>query len=343
MIPTSYQPLEKVGENPRNHPSIQAIYRNLRDARSRARTAERALETRDEMGRTNIGRLPEWDEVKQLALSILSEHACDIEVAAWLCEASVRIDGHAGLASTVRAITAMVQVHGADLHPQPEEDDDDIFAALAGLNGVGREGTLIQPLRLLPLVPGVEYGSCTLWDVETAGNSDAVLSAMSDAGQAAMITHLSDVQDAHDAFVALDAALTDLRGPDAPPFARILDILEDSVRSIRRLSGADQADATETADPDTSAPAPLPTGKPGPKERLDTREDALRALEEVARFFRRTEPHSPMSHALETLVRRGRMDFMSLLAELIPDETTRDAVLTTAGIKQTDDRHDSAD
>jgi type VI secretion system protein ImpA len=66
--------------------------------------------------------------------------------------------------------------------------------------------------------------------------------------------------------------------------------------------------------------------------RLVTRDDALNALLQVADYFRRTEPHSPVSYSLEQAVRWGRMSLPELLAELIPDEAARTQLSLRAGI-----------
>lgn len=336
-----YPPGDAVGPDPREDPGAQALYRAMRGARSQARATERAQETLGEDERASLGRLPEWEEVRGKGLAILREHARDVEVAVWLLEAETRAGGHHGLARAAAALAAMVEAHGLALHPQPEEADDDTFAALAGLNGVGREGTLVQPLRLLSLVPGRDYGTMTLWDVESGGRAAAVAGAMAEAGPAAMRAHLASVEAARGAFAALDATLSALRGAAAPPFARVLDLLDDTIRAIRRLApiGDESPDAGEAETTTAPAGEPMPAGAaPRAPGRIETREDAFRQLTEVAAYFRRTEPHSPLSHALETLVRRGRMDFLTLLAELIPDESTRQQVMTTAGIRLAEER-----
>ena len=64
-----------------------------------------------------------------------------------------------------------------------------------------------------------------------------------------------------------------------------------------------------------------------------SREDALRALGQIANFFRRTEPHSPLSYTLDEAVRRGRMTWPELLAEVVADTDTRNTILTTLGIR----------
>ena len=63
------------------------------------------------------------------------------------------------------------------------------------------------------------------------------------------------------------------------------------------------------------------------------REQALRQLGEIAAWFKRTEPHSPLAYTLEEAVRRGRMGWPDLIEELLPDESTRHALLTSLGIK----------
>jgi type VI secretion system protein ImpA len=64
-----------------------------------------------------------------------------------------------------------------------------------------------------------------------------------------------------------------------------------------------------------------------------SREEAFRQLAEIAGFFRRTEPHSPISYTLDEVVRRGRLPLQELLSELITDETARRSFFVSAGIK----------
>ena len=66
--------------------------------------------------------------------------------------------------------------------------------------------------------------------------------------------------------------------------------------------------------------------------RIQSREDAFRSLLQVAEFFKRTEPHSPISYALEQAVRWGRMPLPDLLAELIPEEAARLQLFKLVGI-----------
>ena len=69
---------------------------------------------------------------------------------------------------------------------------------------------------------------------------------------------------------------------------------------------------------------------------LRGREDACRILLKVADFFRRTEPHNPVSYALEQAVRWAQMPLPELLSELIPDEAPRKGLFKQVGIKPTE-------
>jgi type VI secretion system protein ImpA len=54
---------------------------------------------------------------------------------------------------------------------------------------------------------------------------------------------------------------------------------------------------------------------------------------EIAAWFKRNEPSSPIGFTLDEAVRRARLGWPELVAELVADETARHTLLTTAGIK----------
>ncbi|MFS4437484.1 type VI secretion system protein TssA [Paracoccaceae bacterium GXU_MW_L88] len=332
-----------IGKDPRFEAPGVAIYRELRDARSAARNDERKHE-RGESGAIQSGASPEWRRVRDLALQLTREAAKDVEVLAWLIEAETRLYGYAGLARSFRLVHDLVALFGADLHPRPEEPDDDPYAVMAGLNGVGREGALIQPLRLTPLVPGAPWGQFSLWDSEMAGARDALQQAISIAGVDAMSQRHGEVRAAITALDQLDALLAEKLGGDAPPFAQIREILDDTERTIRRLAGLDDsAGVAEVAGTDVNAAAPQNPATKAPGGPITSREEAFSELLRISAYFRKAEPHSPIGYALETLVRRGRMDFLALIEELIPDDHTRESVMTMAGVRPQRDRESGED
>ncbi len=66
---------------------------------------------------------------------------------------------------------------------------------------------------------------------------------------------------------------------------------------------------------------------------METREEAFQSLLQIAAFFKRTEPHSPVSYALEQAVRWGKLPLPELLNELIADQGSREQLFKLVGIQ----------
>ena len=274
-------------------------------------------------------------------MQILASMSKDLEVLAWVAEAHLRLHGFRALGEIYAAAAALLRNHWEQLHSIGEEPEER-FAPLAGLNGIGSEGTLIQALRLVPLVPGAKFGQFSLWDFQLGLRSgeterrEELQEAVDRAGRDAMAAYLTDLDQCIADFDALTALLDERLGEAAPPSSNTRNVLLEAAAAIRTLAAIEApADAASTAE-EAEAPAggQLPiVVNAARRNGIASREEAFELLLTVARYFRRSEPHSPISLAIETLVRRGRMDFSELLAELLPEKNTRNAVLTAAGIQ----------
>ena len=65
---------------------------------------------------------------------------------------------------------------------------------------------------------------------------------------------------------------------------------------------------------------------------IQSRKDALKRLGEIADFFARTEPHSPVSYLVSRAVKWGNMPLESWLQDVIKDETVLYQLRQTLGI-----------
>ncbi len=341
---------EPTGRNLRGDGDGSLAYYRIKDARSVARNAERQADAEQERG----GLVGEWRVVFDEAQTVLATRSKDIEIAAWLAEASVRIHGFAGLRLAFGVLDGLVERYWANLHSLDDQDMSEKVAPLAGLNGVASEGSLIQPLRLAALtsISGGEAG--TLWHYmvkrrrgpacpEATLLGDAVSATDSDV----FIQIYRDIAGALESFTSLSARLDGLCGEDAPPSSTIRNTLIEAQDALRDFSNlpvgafgdpvadgrveqlpSDQADAVGVITAAPSHAGPIATA---PVE-LQTREDALRELARIATFFREREPNSPTGYTLQTLIRRARLPLADLLQELIADEAVRRAYLNIAGI-----------
>ena len=350
-----------VGVDLRADYSPSSPYQKLRDARAEARAEERALET---SGEADPAVPQGWRVVKQLGLQCLREKTKDFEIAAWLLEALVRLDGLAGLIGGAELLAGLLERYWDPAFPQPDEDGMDIRAApLGGLSGDGVDGTLMQPLRRLALFrrPDGRGVGLHLWKIAedteaipNEGDNKKRRKARYDAGVPEMkalenearvdAAHLrrnaQAAMQARRVWEALGARMDARFGDLAPNTRRVAEALERMQEIATRLIGPVHEDAAPVAPDEAEALAVAEDGTGGDgvvaaPRALRTREDAIRQLEELADYFRKTEPHSPLPYTLDDAVRRARMPLPDLLAEVLPDNGARQAMLTMLGIRIT--------
>ncbi len=343
--------------------SPQSPYYRLRDARAEARAAERAADAPDSelAGGPDAGVPSQWRTVRDLATKVLAEQTKDLEVAAWLTEALVRIEGLRGLTGGAQLIGGLADAFwDENLYPVPDEDGIATrVAPVAGLNGLGGDGTLMQPLRKLPLWARMDGSNFAFWQYEQSAElatigDPARLEARLQAGavpfeqmeseaRTAGAERLASLRDEAAAALRAWQAMSDLldakAGADSPPTSRIRDLLQQIESVAAKYAPASAADATSgpgaaSAGAMQSAPRTAEAGSVA-FGRGDgaTRDDMLHELTRIAEYFRATEPHSPLAYTLAEAVRRGRMSWPQLLEEIVPDVATRTAIQTSLGIK----------
>jgi type VI secretion system protein ImpA len=121
----------------------------------------------------------------------------------------------------------------------------------------------------------------------------------------------------------------------APPTSNVRSALESVRDEVAKIAGpalglgSEGQAPGEEGDGSGNEPGDELGGGSG---RIRGREEAFRTLLRVAEFFKRTEPHSPISYTLEQAVRWGRMPLPDLLHELIPEEPLRQQLFKLVGI-----------
>lgn len=342
----------------RAHATPTSSFYRIKDARAAARAAERRA-AMEEGAEGLIALTPEWRPVLELAPQILATESKDLEVAAWYAEALLRAHGFAGLRDGLRLLHELIDQDWEGLYPRPDEEGLEArLSALTSLNGEDGEGTLIAPIQQVPITQGQDGGPYATWHYQQAvdleriadGNKrQARISAgavtLANIRQAAMATSPSWYQDLREQLGAaikeyetLCARLEHHCGRDAPPSSNIKNALQRVREAVRFLSGddSDSETAVSTAVVVNSAAPPMAAGA-YLNEVIQGRDEAYRALLKVAEFFRRTEPHSPISYQLEQAVRWGRMPLPELLRELIPDTSSRLEYFRLVGIPKPPD------
>jgi type VI secretion system protein ImpA len=335
-----------------------AAYTKIKDTRSAARDAERRADTQE---KPVAGVIPEWRVVIKLAEDALSRQTKDLEIACWLVEARVRVEGFAGLREGFELLKELVARYWDGLHSLKDEEGMATFVLpLATLNGIDGDGTLIQPILKVPLTTGTPGPYAAYHYHQALGlarASDKDRAKRIEAGVPTPEVFDEAVKNSPKEFLRslltnLAASLTELDSLQAllrqklavdvvPSTAKVKKTLE-AVQDILQRFAAGVLPAETPLKKDVAstngdrAPAGAhdePESEPGMAAKPTDREDALRTLAKVSSYFRLAEPHSPIAFVLDDLIRRARMPLPELLVELMPDANARRAFLTSAGIR----------
>ena len=344
---------QPTGSDIRTNSAIDSPYSTLKDARSSARAAERTS-----MFDGNSDEASQyWRQILDLAPNILTSDAKDLEVASWYTEALIRRYGFQGLRDGFSLIAGLIENYWDNLYPEPDEDGVITrVAPLTGLNGEGSEGVLIAPIRNCRITEDTEPGPFMLWqykqtlDVQKIADDDSrnesisklgyslsdVEAAVNNSSESFYVDLRDDIKECLSTYRAINQMLIDKCGnQDSPPTSNIINTLDEALGVINHVAKhkfpveiADSDD--ETASDGSGGQSQSAVANSGP---IKTRDDAFRKLHDIAEFFRKTEPHSPISYVIDKAVKWGGMPLGDLISELIPDSASREFYSSLTGVR----------
>ncbi|PKG83052.1 type VI secretion system protein TssA [Colwellia sp. 75C3] len=369
LIDISYllSPIEgelSVGNDPRIDTAYSSNYSQIKDARRAARDAER----NNMFDGDNTEAQEHWGKIFSLAPKLIATQAKDIEIACWLTEALVRKSGFQGLKDGFTLIRQLIENYWEQgLYPVEDEDGIETrVAPIAGLNGEGADGVLLTPIRNSFITEDAASEPYSFWQyqqavdvsrmsdenkqrnqIERNGFSmDNIEKAVGQSSNEYYANLYDDIDVCITEYKAVDALLIELCGrSEAPPTSKIIELLEGAKGAINHIAKAKLPIVIETSESDEQSDElidqPEVTANASQSNNitaaLNSRDDAFKQLNIIADYFKKTEPHSPISFMLTKTVRWGNMPLEELMKELIPDSSSRDTYSSLTGVSVDDD------
>lgn len=341
--------------------SASSPYQVIKSLRASARTAER-----QSIHDGNSSQADEfWRDIISQAPIILRDSAKDLEVACWFAEAMLRRHGFAGLKNAFQIIEGLLEHFWENLYPMPDEYGIETrVACLSGLNGEGAEGALLAPIRKVELTAGDSPGPYSLWQYKQAieaqrapdeetrqkkisnlgfGMED-VQESVNQSSDDFIINLRDDLEICIESYKKIGALLDEYCGiHEAPPTRNIVEVMEECLSAVKHIGShkfpvdAPEENDTEEENTEDGESGATAAAKPQNKGPVANREDAFKQLLIIADFFKKTEPHSPVSYVLQKAVKWGNMPLDELIGELIPDDSSREKYSELTGVKPNDD------
>jgi type VI secretion system protein ImpA len=288
----------------------------------------KTLEDRDE-------RPPDWGEIKEKSLEALRVSK-DLRLLAHLAAAALRTDGLLPFVDTLRVASQWLDAYWEQTYPLI---DGDGIVRRSALNCLADPIAVIDRLRRVPLVSSRQHGVFSLRDVDVAtgqmqpaaGEGRPEESQINAAFAALPIEELTGllaaVSDGVRGVKRVDAQMREIGTEAAPDLDPLLAQLAKIDRVLRAQLAARPGASVEGSD---DGGLPVAAG-PGFSGAIRSREEAIRALDAVAAFFRSSEPSSPVPlfcDRAKGLVSRG---FFEVLEDIAPEAVKQ--ARAAAGLK----------
>jgi type VI secretion system protein ImpA len=310
-------------------------------------------------------KVADYQKVLNLGIDALTKRSKDLQIAAWVSEGLVKQHGFVGLRDALKLLAGLQENFWDTLHPEIDEGDMENRA-----NAIAWVDTHVGfALKSAPFT-GVAGYSYLDWEDSKTFDIPEKLESLSSTEQEQVRalretaererrvtselwrkeiaqTRRAAVEEVNFAIEECRAALAELnrvieekydrnQAPGLTSFTKSLDEVHNQVRLLLADKRAEEPDETfdETIEGGEAVEGGAAAGSgPGvPAGAIQNRRDALKRLSDIAEFFKRTEPHSPVSYLVQRAVRWGEMPLESWLQDVIKDQSVLYQLRETLGV-----------
>jgi type VI secretion system protein ImpA len=307
-------------------------------------------------------KVADWEKVAELAGESLSGKTKDLQIVAWLSEAAVSMNGFPGLRDSLKLAKGTLEAFWDTLYPEVDEGND-LEARANTIAWMDRQAAEAAKKILLTKRSGVNYNFFQ-WEealqydfpADTSKLSSEALQQLEEKRARAQMDHkitgeeirkaksetrrafyeelYADVADSGAALKALDKEMDTRFARQTPGLGSLSKTLE-AIRNLlerivkeKRIEEPDPSDAVEGAEGEAAG-----SGASGPGGSIRARDQALAQLAQVADYFRRNEPHSPVSYLVQRAIAWGQMPLEAWLVDVIKDNNVLAGLRETLGLK----------
>ncbi|MCC7307283.1 MAG: type VI secretion system protein TssA [Acidobacteria bacterium] len=342
------------------NPSGESLrYSGIYDEIAEARRADDNLNQGDWV--TDL-KVADYAKVISLGVPALTTQTKDLQIAVWVAEALTMKHGLAGFRDGLQLLLGFHERFWDTVHP--EIDEGDMEGRANAMSWLDTNGWLA--LRTAPFTGGRGYGyqdfenakkydfpdnidalpmeekdrltklraeaeknrsvTMSLWNVERA-----------ETRRAAMESFNLTVEECKTALSGLNRIVEEKYDRNQTPgFSNLRKTLENIDEQVKKLLAEKRIEEPDEVEEEAAAEA---DGQPAAQKgdgsvsgAIANRKEALRRLAEIAAFFQKTEPHSPVSYLVQRAVKWGNMGLESWLQEVIKDQSVLVQLRETLGV-----------
>ena len=313
-----------------------------------------------------------FKKVIDLSIATLTKQSKDLQIVAWLAEALIKEHGWVGLRDGLKLMSGLQDEFWESLYP--EIDEGDMEGRANAIAWFDREAAFAIKYSAIT-VDG--YGLAGLEDskrfdipdsldalgTEEKKKVEALKAQVKKENRTTTAQWTKAVAQSRRAFyeelnVTIEECKAEIKELDrvveerfdrnqAPGLSELKKQIETIQREtnklleLRRSEEPDPLDEDELDGSSGSASGEKSGAKGSSSGVVQNRRDALKKLAQLAEFFKRTEPHSPVSYLINRAVRWGNMPLESWLQDVIKDPNILGQIRQTLGFNTTADASES--
>ena len=281
----------------------------------------------------------DWATAATICVDALTTRTKDLQIAGWLLEAWLHLDGFAGAARGLKVLAGLCEQFWDDVHPRIESGD--VEGRIAPIEWI--EQKLSLKLKQITLtIEGENRETYSYVDWERACHFEnlamkdpralqealkKINPTVGDFRAAILATDRSltlglvqDLEESIDGCITLEQILDQQCGKDAPGLRQCKEALHLIHQLISQdlLAGEGEISPGEAEFEGDEMDLPeVELWTSGP---IRSRADAYRRLAEAADYLLRTEPHSPTPYLVQRAVEWGQMSLPELLQQIVRNE-----------------------
>lgn len=292
---------------------------------------------------------PDWAQVRDKCVELFGRSK-DLRVTVYLILALLKIEGIPGLRDGLILLQRLIREQWAGIYPRldPEDNNDpteriNIISGLAKpLGTFGDPMRFIERVRQVPLSNSSQMGRFSLAQITGLGlppgstatppSPPQVEAAFRDTNSDVIATLNTATGASRTTLGEIDSALMELVGAaSAASFDELTKVLGEIQATLAPYAPQQQDAAADldsllgdltspAAAPASGAPAAAPAQGGGQfSGEIKSRNDVVRAIDQICEYYRKAEPGNPIPLLLRRAQRLVDKDFMTLMEELLPD------------------------
>lgn len=311
-------------------------------------------------------KIADYRQVVALAIPALERQTKDLQIAAWLSESLIKENGFVGLRDSLKLFSGLQEIFWETIYP--EIDEGDMEGRANAVEWMDTQGTLA--IKGTTMTGGEGYSYYDFEDskrfdipenIDTLDSTDQQryreLQAQAEKENRVTADKWRRAKAAstrafyEQLYLSLEECLTEFKElnriieekydrnqvPGTSNLKKALDDIYTQVKKLledKRAEEPDAADETATEDEQNETGTVSAGGGKSVATAagaIQSRQDAIKRLADLAKFFRQTEPHSPVSYLVQRAVKWGEMPLEMWLQDVIKDESVLFQLRQTLG------------